>query len=55
MHRIWANRLEAGTKVWADVPANRKEGVKAILKEDVVSGKLTAKRYEEIVGEAYDG
>ena len=55
MNRIWANRLEAGSKTWEQVPDNRKEAVKAILAEDVASGKndMTAERYEAITGEAY--
>jgi hypothetical protein len=31
MNRIWANRLEAGTKIWAECPANRKIAVDIIL------------------------
>lgn len=53
MDRIWANRLEAGTKTWEEVPEVRKESVKAILQADVVSGKITAERYEEITGEPF--
>lgn len=53
MDRIWANRLEAGTKTWADVPEARKDNVKAILYADVEAGKLTPERYEEITGEPY--
>ena len=54
MARIWANRLEAGSKfTWADVPASRKAAVKEVLLEDVASGKITAEQYEEIVGEEY--
>ncbi len=53
MERIWANRLIAGTKVWSQVPDNRKAAVKAILAEDVINGKLTPERYEAITGEVY--
>lgn len=52
MDRIWANRLEAGTKVWADVPEARKEAVKQILYDDVPY-KISEERYEEITGEPY--
>ena len=31
MNEIWANRLIAGTKTWAEVPASRKGAVKAVL------------------------
>ena len=53
MERIWANRLIAGTKTWEQVRKDRKDAVKAILKQDVENNKLSAERYEEIVGEAY--
>jgi len=53
MDRIWANRLEAGTKTWEQVPEARKESVKAILYADVPS-KISAERYEEITGEPYE-
>ena len=53
MNEIWANRLIAGTKVWAQVPASRKNGVKSVLLERVESGEITAERYTEITGEEY--
>ena len=53
MNRIWANRLEAGTKTWEEVPASRRDAVKAIIAEDVDNGKITAEQYEEITGEVY--
>lgn len=56
MARIWANRLEAGTFTWADVPASRKAAVKEVLKGDVRTGHngMNPARYEEIVGEPYE-
>lgn len=54
MNRIWANRLEAGTKTWGEVPAGRKNGVKAILLEDVHNGIITPEQYTEIVGVEYE-
>ncbi len=54
MARIWANRLEAGTFTWADVPQSRKSAVKEVLRGDVNSGKITAEQYEAIVGEEYE-
>lgn len=50
MNRIWANRLEAGTQIWADVPERRKAAVDAILRQDVIDGVITAERYTEITG-----
>lgn len=51
---IWVNRLEAGTKTWAEVPASRKAAVDAILKQAVADGKITAEQYAEITGYPYD-
>lgn len=55
MDKIWANRLIAGTKVWAEMPARRHTGVKAELAKRVADGEITAERYKEITGEDYDG
>ncbi len=54
MNEIWANRLVAGTKAWADVPASRKNGVKAVLRGRVANETITPERYEEIVEEVYE-
>lgn len=55
MAKIWANRLIDGDRwTWADVPAIRKNAVRAELKERVVKGEITAERYAEIVGEPYE-
>lgn len=55
MARIWANRLEAGTKTWAEcVKAGRADAVRTVLREDVVAGVITAERYQEITGEPYE-
>jgi len=53
MAKIWANRLIAGTQVWADVPATRQTAVKAELSARVAAGEITADRYTEITGESY--
>lgn len=50
MNKIWANRLEAGTKTWDECPDSRKTAVDAILKQDIAAGKLTVEKYEEIIG-----
>lgn len=55
MARIWANRLEAGTRTWDEVPLTWQEATKNCLRVDVKNGKITAKRYEEITGEPYIG
>lgn len=51
MNEIWANRLIAGTKTWAQVPASRKKAVKAVLAQRVESGEITAEQYKQITGE----
>lgn len=55
MDKIWANRLIAGTKTWAEMPASRRAGVKRELTKRVAGGEITAERYKEITGEDYDG
>ena len=50
LYRIWANRLEAGTLAWADCPAERQDGVDAVLLQDVKNGKLCQEKYDEIKG-----
>lgn len=55
MDKIWANRLIAGTKTWAEMPASRRAGVKKILAGRVAEGEITADQYAAITGEAYAG
>lgn len=55
MDKIWSNRLIAGTKTWAEMPASRRTGVKKILAERVAEGEITADQYAAITGEAYAG
>lgn len=54
MDKIWANRLIAGTKTWAEMPAGRRTGVKKILAGRVAEGEITAEQYKDITGEAYE-
>lgn len=53
MAKIWRNRLEAGTQLWANCPERYRDAVRALLRADVETGKMTAARYLEITGEAY--
>lgn len=53
MNEIWANRLVAGTKTWAEMPAARQSGVKQVLAGRVADGEITAEQYAEITGEEY--
>ena len=54
MNEIWANRLVAGTKEWTEVPATRKNAVKEVLAGRVDDEIITAEKYAEITGEAYE-
>ena len=54
MDKIWANRLIASTKTWAEMPARRHAGVKAELAKRVAEGEITAEQYKEITGEDYN-
>lgn len=51
MNEIWANRLIAGDKAWANVPASRKNAVEAVLRTRVDSGIITIEQFEAIIGE----
>jgi hypothetical protein len=53
MDKIWANRLIAGTKEWAEMPTSRRHGVKRELAKRVAEGEIDAERYKEITGEDY--
>lgn len=55
MDKIWANRLIAGTKSWAEMPVSRRAGVKKVLAERVNKNEITAEDYKRITGEDYDG
>lgn len=54
MDKIWANRLVAGTRTWAEMPASRRPRVKRELAKRVAEEEITAERYKEITGEDYD-
>ena len=55
MDKIWANRLIACTKEWAEMPTSRRAGGKRELAKRVVNGEIDAERYKEITGEDYNG
>lgn len=54
MDKIWANRLIAGTKTWAEMPVSRRVGVKKVLAARVAEGEITAEDYKRITGDDYD-
>ena len=53
MNEIWANRLVAGTKTWAEVPSSRKGAVKAVLGTRVTNAIITPEQYQVITGQPY--
>lgn len=53
MAKIWANRLIAGTKVWGEVPPERRAAVLAELRSRVHIEEITAEQFTQITGEAY--
>lgn len=53
MNEIWANRLIAGTKTWEQLPSNRINAVKSILRVRVEKEEITKEQYTEITGEQY--
>lgn len=54
MDKIWANRLIAGTKTWAEMPISRRVAVKKVLAARVNKGEITAEDYKRITGDDYD-
>lgn len=55
MNEIWANRLIAETKTWAEMPSYRRAAVKTILAARVANNTITVEQYETITGEEYAG
>jgi uncharacterized membrane protein len=53
MDKIWANRLVAGTKTWAEMPASRRTGVKRELAKRVADGEISEEDYKRITGKDY--
>lgn len=53
MDKIWANRLIAGTKEWAEMPTSRRPGVKRELAKRVDKGEVSEEDYKRITGEDY--
>jgi len=53
MNEIWANRLAAETKTWAEMPISRRRAVKDILISRVVNNIITVEHFEKITGEKF--
>ena len=60
MPKIWRNCIEAGTKEFVDCPERYQEEVLAIMRQDVVDGrmtefgKMTPELFEELTGVSYE-
>lgn len=53
MAKIYWRTIKRGTRTFADIPDNLKDAVKALAKQDVIDGEITAEQYAEITGEEY--
>lgn len=51
--KLWAKKLEDGTKTWGEVPESREKDVEAILQSDVGAGKITEQKYMKITGHMF--
>lgn len=50
MNKIWANRLIAGTKIWDEVPENRKSSVLEELNYRKENNIITQEQLNKIIG-----
>lgn len=46
--------IKRGNRTFESIPANVKDDVKALAKQDVVDGVITADEYKEYIGEDYE-
>lgn len=53
MAKIWRNRIIGETQKFESCPDRYVDDVLALLKADVVSGKITAEKYKELTGKEY--
>lgn len=52
--KIWRNRIWAETRTFDECPDKYKADVEALMREDVVNGKYTAEKFEELTGIPYE-
>ena len=52
--KIWRNRIEAGTKKFADCPTKYQKDVLKFMRQDVVAGIITAEQFEKLTGIPYE-
>jgi hypothetical protein len=46
--------IKRGNRTFDSIPANVKDDVKTLAKQDVVDGVITEDEYKEYIGEAYN-
>ena len=51
INELWAKRVLNGSVTWADVPAIRKEAVKAVLTQAYKDKKITKKELNALTSE----
>lgn len=54
MAKIWRNRIIAGDQNFEHCPARYRTQVLALMRQDVVDGKISAERFEELTGQPYE-
>jgi hypothetical protein len=47
--------IKRGNRTFDSIPANVKEDVRTLAREDVENGVITAEEYKEYIGENYEG
>ena len=53
MAKIYWRTIKRGTRTLAEVPANLKEEVKVLAKQDVINNVINEDQYKEFIGEDY--
>jgi hypothetical protein len=53
--KIYWRNIKNGNRTFESIPANVKDDVKTLAKQDVVDGVITAEEYKEYIGEDYEG
>jgi hypothetical protein len=53
--KIYWRNIKNGNRTFDSIPANVKDDVKTLAREDVEAGAITAEEYKEYIGEDYEG
>ena len=54
MAKIWRNRIEAGDQLFSHCPEKYRSQVLTLMRQDVVDGKISAERFEDLTGIPYE-